>query len=288
MSFIKFGTCSWKYDSWKGIIYPDIHPINYLKEYSKHFDTVEVDQWFWSLFGSKVKLPGEEVTEYKNSVPKNFLFTIKVPNSLTLTHYYKSNEQNPYFLSVELFEEFLLTLKPVEKNIGCLMFQFEYLNKQKMQSLQHFQLKLQQFCAAIPGNCPPIAIELRNPNYLNEAYFRALNDMNFAHVFLEGYFMPPIVDTFNKFKDYIRNFTVIRLHGPDRKGIEKISGENWNRIYVNRDEQISRLKQMIMEIKNKDVNLYINVNNHFEGSAPLTIQKIKKMLDTESSQLMNF
>src|SRR5690606_6036459 len=122
MSFIKFGTCSWKYDSWKGIIYPEIHPINYLEEYSKHFDTVEVDQWFWSLFGSKVKLPGEEVTEYKNSVPKNFLFTIKVPNSLTLTHYYKSNEQNPYFLSVELFEEFLLTLKPVEKNIGCLMF----------------------------------------------------------------------------------------------------------------------------------------------------------------------
>lgn len=280
MAFVKFGTCSWKYDSWKGIVYPDIPQINYLKEYSKHFDTVEVDQWFWSLFAGKVKLPGGEVSEYKNSVPNDFLFTIKVPNSLTLTHYYRSTKPNQYFLSVDLFEEFLLTLKPIEQNIGCLMFQFEYLNKQKMQSLQHFQSRLQQFCSTLPVNCPPVAIEIRNPNYLNEAYFRALNDMNFAHVFLEGYFMPPVVETFNKYKDYIRNFTVIRLHGPDREGIEKISGENWNKIYANRDEQLSRLKQMIMEITNKDVNLYINVNNHFEGSAPLTIQKIKTMLNT--------
>ena len=50
---LRIGTCSWKYDSWKGIVYPDKEEINFLEEYSKHFNTVEVDQWFWSLFEPK-------------------------------------------------------------------------------------------------------------------------------------------------------------------------------------------------------------------------------------------
>ena len=49
MNKIHVGTCSWKYDSLKGIIYPEFGEINYLEEYAKHYKTVEVDQWFWSL-----------------------------------------------------------------------------------------------------------------------------------------------------------------------------------------------------------------------------------------------
>jgi len=32
--------------------------------------------------------------------------------------------------------------------------------------------------------------------------------------------------------------------------------------------------EMIKELQNNEVDLFINVNNHFEGSAPLTIEKI--------------
>ncbi len=35
---------------------------------------------------------------------------------------------------------------------------------------------------------------------------------------------------------------------------------------------------MIRDLKNQEVDLFVNVNNHFEGSAPLTIKKIKEML----------
>ena len=90
MTQIRIGTCSWKYDSWRGIVYPEEGKLNYLQEYSRHFNTVEIDQWFWSLFGvDKVKLPESKVVEeYLNSVPKEFKFTIKIPNSITLTHFY--------------------------------------------------------------------------------------------------------------------------------------------------------------------------------------------------------
>ncbi|MFT5699718.1 MAG: hypothetical protein ACI8ZB_002579 [Desulforhopalus sp.] len=94
---LNIGTCSWKYDSWKGLIYPESTPFNYLEEYSHHYKTVEVDQWFWSLFpGNKVVLPNPAVAqEYASSVPQGFRFGVKVPNSITLTHYYKKKKSDP-------------------------------------------------------------------------------------------------------------------------------------------------------------------------------------------------
>jgi len=282
---IRFGTCSWKYDSWKGIVYSESKSKNYLKEYSEKFNTVEIDQWFWSLFPqAKVVLPQKGVAEeYKKSVPDDFLFTIKVPNSITLTHFYKDTKNdtiipNPFFLSVELFNEFLNTIEPIKKQIGCLIFQFEYLNKQKMKSLAEFQFKFVEFNKNFKKDVPPIGIEIRNPNYLNEKYFSFLSEHNLAPVFLEGYYMPPITEIFSKFKKYIKDLAVIRLHGPDRKGIEKIANDNWNQIYINRDNEINSIIEMIQELQNKEVDLFVNVNNHFEGSAPLTIAKIKKLL----------
>jgi uncharacterized protein YecE (DUF72 family) len=90
--------------------------------------------------------------------------------------------------------------------------------------------------------------------------------------------MPPIKEIYSKFKKHIKNLTVMRLHGPDRKGIEKIANDNWNQIYINRDSEIKSIVEMIKEIQINEVDLFVNVNNHFEGSAPLTIQKIKKLL----------
>ena len=282
---LRLGSCSWKYESWVGLVYSNSKSKNYLYEYSKKFDTVEIDQWFWSLFPpSKVVLPQKKVVEdYKKSVPSEFLFTIKAPNSITLTHFYKNTKEselkpNPYFLSVELFNEFLESIVPIKKQIGCLIFQFEYLNKQKMSSLSQFQLKFREFYNKLDKKIPPVGIELRNPNYLNEKYFSFLSELGIAPVFLEGYYMPPIAEIYNKFKKHIRNLVVIRLHGPDRKGIEKMANDNWNKIYINRDNELRSIIEMIKELQSNEVDLFVNVNNHFEGSAPLTIEKISKSL----------
>ena len=282
---IKFGTCSWKYDSWKEIVYNESKNKNYLKEYSQKFNTVEIDQWFWSLFSPvKFVLPQKNVVEeYANSVPDNFLFTIKIPNSITLTHFYNDTKEdalrtNPFFLSVELFNEFLNAIEPIIKKTGCLIFQFEYLNKLKMKSLSEFQFRFAEFRNKLGNKITPIGIEIRNPNYLNEKYFEFLSKLNLAPVFLEGYYMPPITDIYSKFKKHVKNLAIIRLHGPDRKGIEKIANDNWNQIYINRDREIKLIVEMIKELQTNEVDLFVNVNNHFEGSAPLTIEKIKKLL----------
>lgn len=286
MNAIKIGTCSWKYESWKGIIYPEKEKFNYLREYSNHFNTVEIDQWFWSLFSpSKVILPDIKiVNEYKNSVPIDFLFTIKVPNSITLTHYYnktKSEEliTNPHFLSKDLFHKFLDSLKPLQDQIGCLIFQFEYLNKNKMNSQSDFQNILYDFISHFSKTQLPIGIEIRNPNYLNKNYFDFLEQFKVIPVMLEGYYMPSVIDTSKKYLDQFKGSIVFRLHGPDRSGIEKLSNENWNQIYIDRTSELDKLSNLFKELLNRKVDLFVNVNNHFEGSAPLTIQKLKKFIN---------
>ena len=74
--YLKIGTCSWKYDSWKGLVYdPEkkYRPYDYLPDYAKFFNTVEIDQWFWSLFPQGVKLPDSyAVKANADSVPDDF------------------------------------------------------------------------------------------------------------------------------------------------------------------------------------------------------------------------
>ena len=282
---LRIGTCSWKYDSWKGLIYADRPRINHLKEYAAHYDTVEIDQWFWSLHGpDKISLPRPDVVRaYVDSVPENFCFSVKVPNSITLTHFYRKSRTepltpNPHFLSPALMGQFLETLAPMGPRLGPLMLQFEYLNKQKMGSQAEFLEKLGDFISACPDG-HAYCVETRNPRYLNRPYFDFLAGGGMGHVFIQGYYMPSIFETYSEMRQLVKDLTVIRLHGPDRKGIEAKSGSVWNKVVEPRDDELARLKAMLEDLLARGVNAYLNVNNHYEGSAPLTIERIQKLLD---------
>jgi uncharacterized protein YecE (DUF72 family) len=64
------------------------------------------------------------------------------------------------------------------------------------------------------------------------------------------------------------------LHGPDRPGMEEKTKEKWNEIVAPKDEELERIVQMVKELMNTGLAVYVNVNNHYEGSAPKTIEKI--------------
>ena len=278
---MRIGTCSWKYDSWRGLVYPDFGEFNYLDEYSRKYNTVEIDQWFWSLNKDKAILPKPNVVEEYNSfTPDDFRFTVKMPNSLTLTHYYKSSNQNPFFLSPDLMETFCDSIEPIWKKIGMLMFQFEYLNKQKMNSLSNFLKFFDDFLNSINLQLP-IGIEIRNPNYLNSEYFSFLKQNKITPVFLQGYYMPSITEVYERYKHLINDQIVIRLHGYDRKGIEGKTNNFWDTIIEPKDNELKNIVSMLTDLQSKKVDIYMNVKNHYEGSAPLTIDKLKKYIQNK-------
>lgn len=284
MGKMNIGTCSWKYDSWKGVIYPEKDQINYLQEYSRHYGTVEVDQWFWSLFpGNKSVLPlADTVHEYKNSVPEDFQFVIKVPNSITLTHFYKKKKsdpliKNPHYLSRELMEQFLRKIEPLSANLGPLMFQFEYLNRKKMPGgVKQFVEEMGAFIAKLPQELA-YGIEVRNPNFLQPVYFNFLRSLGVAHVFLHGYYMPSVFDIYRKYEKLFKTRVIIRLHGPDRKEIEAQTGKNWSHRIAPKDKDLVSLVEMLSKLQSHNMESFVFVNNHFEGSAPRTIERIYQL-----------
>jgi uncharacterized protein YecE (DUF72 family) len=283
---LRTGTCSWKYPSWAGIVYSAPKGIDYLAEYARRYDTVEVDQWFWSLFpGARPKLPNPaDVRAYRAAVPDGFRFTVKIPNSLTLTHYYARGKdaplvENPSFLSHELLTEFLSRLEPIHDTLGPLMFQFEYLNRKKMASQAAFLDAIGEFVAGLPSGFR-FGVEIRNPNYLDDSYFAFLHRTGLAPVFLQGYYMPPVTDVFETARETLAGggAAVIRLHGPDRKAIERETGKRWNAIVAPRDEELKGIARMTNEILESGIDVYVNANNHYEGSAPLTVERFRQML----------
>lgn len=288
--YLRIGTSNWKYDSWKGLVYdPGKHydPADYLADYARCYNTVEIDQWFWSLFPMGNKLPKtEDVRAYADSVPDDFLFTVKVPNSITLTHHYakqtkayadSANQPNEHFLDPALFEKFLKQLEPMGQKLGPLVFQFEYLNKQKMPSATAFMEALHAFFEKAPKGCR-YAIECRNPNYLKPDFFAFLAEHQLGFVLLDGYYMPPIEDVTSAHDINTAAYTIVRLHGTGRGEVEAKKGDKWNEIVEDRSRDLEALAGFIRANLDKKILTLIHVSNHYEGSAPLTIRRLTDLL----------
>ncbi|NQT62736.1 MAG: DUF72 domain-containing protein [Candidatus Marinimicrobia bacterium] len=278
---LHIGTCSWKYPSWEGLVYDSNKPENFLQEYARKYKSVEIDQWFWSLFGiDKVVLPKADVVkEYVGSVPAEFRFVIKAPNSLSLTHLYKSQTsgelvENPHFLSPDLYQTFLNSLAEMHPQIGAINLQFEYLNKVKMPSPQLFLEKFVNFVKTIDTSIP-LCIEIRNPNFLNDNYFKILSKHKVGHTFCQGYYMPDIQEVHANYAPLLKGTSIIRLLGSDRQGIEKTTGKTWNQVVAAKDQEIPGIARLVRKMVDQSgMDVYLNVNNHYEGSAPVTIEKL--------------
>ena len=281
MARLRIGTCSWKYPSWAGLVYSAPEPPDFLAEYAEKYDCVEVDQWFWSLFkGGKVVLPRPEVAAgYAASTPEGFRFSVKCPNSLTLTHEYArgGGEPNPRFLESGLFLRFLDALAPLVPKVGLFVFQFEYLNKAKAPEPAAFRDRLGAFLEALPADLP-YAVEIRNPRWMDASWFAFLAERRAAPVLLQGYWMDDLAATWSRAASGPLPLTCIRLHGEDRGGIEEKTGGDWSRVVRPKDEELPRLSAVIKDMLGRGATVWLNVNNHYEGSAPLTIAKIRGLL----------
>ncbi len=144
------------------------------------------------------------------------------------------------------------------------MLQFEYLNRQKMGSREELLVHLERFLDEVTGarlggealvahagsqdGGPCLGIECRNPNWLDRSWFEFLARRNLASVFLQGYYMPPVTAVYGKADGLLRGTTVVRLHGPDREGMEKASGEKWDTIIAPKDAELPGIASMIRDM----------------------------------------
>ncbi|MCX7030327.1 MAG: DUF72 domain-containing protein, partial [Spirochaetes bacterium] len=246
-----------------------------LAEYARKYSTVEVDQWFWTL-----KPSPSDVERYRAAVPDGFRFTVKAPNALTLVHAPGRNGAeplpNPRFLSTDALGEFLAALKPLRPQVGMVMFQFGYLNKKMMVSQAAFIEALDRFLAEAPAGWP-YAVEIRNTNWLDRPFFELLRSRRAGAVLIQGYWMPSVVEVYDRAADLLEGSVVVRLHGPDRTAMEGKAGGAWDRIVEPRDAELETVAAMVRRMLKGGHDVFLNVNNHYEGSAPLTIGRLSAL-----------
>lgn len=280
---LQIGTCSWKFEAWRGLVYSD-SPQGMLAEYAQRYGCVEIDQWYWSLFGAdKVSLPRPgTVAEYAQSVPAGFRFGVKLPDALTLTHLRPKDKAdplvpNPHFLSQDLLRTFMGLLEPMHTKLGPLMLQFGYLNRQMMGSQAEFLDRLDAFVKPLPKGCI-WGVEIRNPNWLNDAYFLWLRERGLAHVFEQGHYMPPAYDVYSKHADQLTDDAVVRMHGSDYEAMGKRQGKDWSKVVEPHDDDLDKIAAMLKDLGARGKQAWAFVNNHFEGCAPATIKRLKERM----------
>ena len=260
---LRLGTSSWTAKGWLGAIYPSgTKPADFITEYAKHYDTVEIDATFYAT-------PQEStVLGWKDKTPDGFLFAAKAPKAITHDKFLEdcTGELNGFLRVMALLED----------KLGPLLFQFPYFAKRSGVTEDDFLLRLTRFLKELPADHYRFAVEVRNKNWLNPYLFEILHDHNVALCLIDHPWMAPPKVLFNHREILTNPFMYIRWLG-DRGGIEKIT-KVWNQSVVDREADLGHWVPHIKSLLDQQMDVFGYVNNHYGGYAPDNIQQLKRML----------
>ena len=108
---LHIGTMGWSYNFWVNNFYPpNTKPEDFLQEYSKHFNTLEVNSSFYRVPSTST------IKNWDDQTKSNFLFSIKAPQKIT---HGKLAEENSDYLDF-----FLNNVSILGTKLGPILFQF--------------------------------------------------------------------------------------------------------------------------------------------------------------------
>lgn len=167
-----FGAPGWSDQKFKGLIYPPKTPAkNFLSEYSKQFNSIEVN-------ATRYGTPKENVLKkWYDSVNETFKFSMKVPQ--VVTH---RKDINDYTAKIKM-DEFLTAIHRLGNKSGLsFAVMAKYFDASKFKDLK-------LFVNSWPIDIP-LAIEFRNTSWFEEN-----NIKKWQNLFFEKNITPVITDT---------------------------------------------------------------------------------------------
>ncbi|HWA57107.1 MAG TPA: DUF72 domain-containing protein [Gemmatimonadales bacterium] len=286
---ILFGTSSWTYPGWHGMVYQREYPKTgnsapMLEEYARFplFRTVGIDSSFYA------PPTPEQLTAYARALPPGFRCVSKVWDRLTVLTFPKARyramggEPNPDFLNPQVFLDEVL--RPFEAHFaghtGPFVFEFQTIGRSEGLTPQGFANRLDEFFGQLPRE-HAYAVEVRNEEYLVPPYFAVLREHNVAHVFNSWTRMPPVGEQIELPGSFSAPFTVARiLLRPGRTYSDAVDAfAPYDRIH-DRNARLRRdIVRLIRQAQALRIPAYILVNNRAEGSAPITIAAVAEMLE---------
>jgi uncharacterized protein YecE (DUF72 family) len=253
---LRLGTSSWSSEDWVGGFYPPgTSSADFISQYAKHFDTVEIDSTFYRSPSASM------VMNWRARTPPGFLFAAKFPQ--VITHQKVLVDCAPELL------EFLKTMDLLGDKLGPLLLQFPYFNKQAFPQAQDFLARLSKFLDQLPAG-RAYSLELRNKYWINARLLDLLRQKKVSLALIDHPWMTPIDKLCAKQEVVTADFVYLRWLG-DRKGIEeKIN--HWDRVIVDRTREMETWIPIIRGLLKRGVNILGFFNNHYAGFAPGSIK----------------
>lgn len=287
---VYFGTSSWKYPGWKGLVYTKGYKTEKefnekcLEEYAEHYPAVGVDHTFYAWPTPK------GMQKYVDQTPPYFRFGLKVTERITILRYPKlprygkeAGNNNPEFLSPKAFvEQFLTPLEPFKDRLAPLMLEFAHFYPGMIESGTEFVRLLDQFFDEVSQSGFRFAVEIRNSHWLKPAYFQMLQKHNVSHVFNSWTKMPTIEEQLEltkevHFPSYIAR-VLLRQGVQYEKAVEAYSP--YDKIQDPQPALRRGSAHLVRRALQLGVPAYVFVNNRAEGCAPKTIDGILEEIET--------
>lgn len=293
---VHLGTSSWTFAGWAGIVYQRHYPTqkdfvrSSLEEYVAHplLTTVGIDR---SYYGP---IAASELASYAALLPEGYRTVMKVWDELTTLTFpeherfgARRGQPNPRFLDVAAFAEHVAL--PVEESFRAHLaaYVLEIPPTPRAPDVARFEERLDAFLAEA-GAFGPFAVELRDPRLLTPRYVEILRARGASHCFNLWTRMPSIRKQMARLGELagapgpavLGPLVVARLMIPHGKGYEKQKAafEPFDRIVVPQPEMRADVVALAEACGEAGLPLYVIVNNKAEGSAPLTIEALARLL----------
>lgn len=295
---VYFGTSSWTYPGWKGLIYSRTYresgdTVPMLEEYSRCplFGCVGADSTFY-------RPPSRKTLEsYAAVLPTNFKVLGKAYDRITIQGFSNdskwgeySGQENPDFLNPELAINEVIGpwLECLKDKAGPLMFEFQTMYGPLKPTPEAWADMLEQFFGSLPRE-GQYGVELRNPELYTPPYLEALRRCGVTHVFNSWTRMPSVGEQLSMPGALTAPFVVARaLLRPGRtydQAVDKFAP--YATVQEAQPGVREDLVQLIEDGLREHQKVYVLVNNRLEGNSPGTIQAIRKMIAERRKQTGN-
>ena len=281
---IRFGTSSWSFPGWKGIVYSGAVSSSSiakdgLREYASHplLRTVGIDRSYYA------PIPIEDLRRYADQLPEGFRCCTKAPAGVTALTLGPpgSGAVNPDFLSAdrliaELIEPFAMAFAA---HTGPFILEVPPSPRDRRLDPTDFLARLDRFLERLPRQFD-YAIELRDQRLLTPAYHALIARHRVAHTYNYWSAMPMPTAQAGIVPPDDLPFTVVRLLL--RPGTWYEEQRDRFRPFSALVEPDEAMRQDVVNLSDRALTrgrkVWVLVNNKAEGSSPLTIMELARRL----------
>lgn len=287
---IRLGTSSWSFPGWRGLVYSRAMSESALsreglREYTRHplLRTVGIDRSFYA------PIPDEDLQRYASQLPEGFLACAKAGASVTAAFGLGGRGQeltaNRNFLSPAVFIDEMLTpfARHFRPYAGPFLLEFPPLPRGVTLSDREFADGLDHMLGALPTDFH-YAVELRERRWLTTEYAQALRAHGASHVFNYWSRMPSLADQADIVAPESQPLTVIRLLLPPGARYEQ-QREAFHPFDTLQAPDLAMRAQVVALARRAVASardVFILVNNKAEGSSPLTVMELARLLAAET------